>query len=61
MEEITETSGLDLEPGTTVQDPGLKRNCRGKYKTRVDREFCQGRGCKQKYHNRKSARWPGYD
>ena len=29
-------------------------------KTRVDREFCKGRGCKQKYHYRKKAGWPGY-
>ena len=42
------------------RDPELKKNARGKYKTRVDREFCKGRGCKQKYHYRKKAGWSGY-
>lgn len=51
---------ITFEPGTPAQEPGLKKNARGKYKTRVDREFCKGRGCKQKYHFRKSAGWPGY-
>ena len=43
------------------RDPRLKKNARGKYKTRVDRESCKGRGCKQKYHYRKRVVWPGYD
>jgi hypothetical protein len=30
-------------------------------KIRVDREFCKGRPCKQKYHYHKKAGWPGYD
>ena len=38
----------------------FKKNARGKYKTRVDREFCKDRPCKQKYHYRKNAGWPGY-
>jgi hypothetical protein len=29
--------------------------------TRVDREFCKERPCKQKYHYRKKAGWSGYD
>jgi hypothetical protein len=51
---------VHFEPGEPPLDPGLKRNARGKYKTRSDREFCKGRGCKQKYHYRKKAGWPGY-
>ena len=52
---------IHFEPGHAPADPGLKKNARGKYKIRVDREFCKGRGCKQKYHYRKKAGWPGYD
>jgi hypothetical protein len=51
---------IHFESGEPAADPGL-RNVRGKYKTRVDREFCKGRGCKQKYHYRKRVGWPGYD
>jgi hypothetical protein len=51
---------VHFEPGETPFDPGLKKNARGKYKTRSDREFCKGRGCKQKYHYRKKAGWLGY-
>jgi hypothetical protein len=51
---------IHFEPGEPVADPSLKKNVRGRYKTRVDREFCKGRGCKQKYHYRKTAGWPGY-
>jgi len=51
---------IHFEPRHTLADPGLKKNARGKYKTRVDREFCEGRGCKQKYHYRKKAGWRGY-
>lgn len=52
---------IHFEPGEPAEDPGLRRNVRGKYKTRQDREFCKGRGCKQKYHYRKKAGWAGYD
>ena len=52
---------IHFEPGDPPADPGLKKNPRGRYKTRVDREFCKGRGCKQKYHYRKKADWSGYD
>ena len=52
---------VHFEPGESPEDPGLKKNPRGRYKTRVDREFCKGRGCKQKYHYRKKAGWPGYN
>lgn len=49
-----------FEPGEPAEDPGLRRNVRGKYKTRRDREFCERQGCKQKYHYRKKAGWHGY-
>lgn len=52
---------IHFEPGEPAEDPGLKRNVRGKYKTRKDRIFCKGRACKQNYHNRKKAGWAGYD
>jgi hypothetical protein len=51
---------IHFEPGAPAAHPGLKKNPRGKYKTRIDREFCKGRGCKQKYHYRRKAGWPGY-
>jgi len=51
---------IHFEPGEPPPDLGFKKNARGKYKTRVDREFCKGRGCKQKYHYRKMVGWPGY-
>ena len=51
---------IHFEPGEPHADPGFKKNVRGKYKTRTDREFCKGRGCKQKYHYRKNAGWKGY-
>jgi hypothetical protein len=49
---ITIESG---EPSYEISRPG-----RGKYKTRSDRVFCRDRPCKQKYHYRKGAGWPGY-
>ena len=52
---------IHFEPGHAPADPGLKKNARGKYKTRIDREFCKGRGCKQKYHYRKKAGWLVYN
>ena len=52
---------IHFEPGHAPADSGLKKNARGKYKTRVDREFCKDRPCKQNYHYRKKAGWPGYD
>ena len=52
---------IHFESGEPATDPGLRKNVRGKYKTAVDRVFCKGRGCKQKYHYRKKAGWPGYD
>ena len=52
---------IHFESGESAADPGLRKKVRGKYKTRIDREFCKGRGCKQKYHYRKKAGWPGYD
>ena len=32
----------------------------GRRKTRKDRVFCKGRGCKQKYDNRRKQGWPGH-
>jgi hypothetical protein len=52
---------IHFESGQRPADPGLKKNARGSYKTRVDREFCKGRGCKQNYHYRKKAGWSGYN
>jgi hypothetical protein len=51
---------IAFEPG---EQPPLDapKGKRGKYKTREDREFCKNRPCKQKYHYRKTAGWPGYD
>lgn len=51
---------IRFEPGEAPTDPGLARNVRGRYKTRSDREFCKDRPCKQNYHYRKNAGWPGY-
>ena len=51
---------IHFDSGEPLADPGLKKNARGKYKTRSAREFCEGRGCKQKYHYRKKAGWLGY-
>jgi len=52
---------IHFEPGEPAIDPDPRRkNVRGRYKTRSDREFCKGRGCKQKYHYRKKAGWPDY-
>lgn len=36
------------------------KNARREHKTRSDRIFCKDRACKQKYHYRKKAGWPGY-
>ena len=49
-----------FEPSEAPIEPGLKKDARGKYKTRSDRVFCKDHGCKQKYHYRKQAGWPGY-
>ena len=51
---------IHFKLGEPYAHPGFKKNARGKYKTRADREFCKGRGCKQKYHYRKKAGWRGY-
>jgi hypothetical protein len=50
---------ITFEPG---EQPPLDapKGERGKYKTREDRKFCKDRPCKQKYHYRKKAGWPGY-
>lgn len=52
---------ISLDLGNPPTNPGLRRNARGIYKTRSDRIFCKDRGCKQKYHYRKKAGWPGYE
>jgi hypothetical protein len=43
-------------PEQPIADPGLK-NARGKYRTRIDKEFCS-RNCKEKwrYHNKVKPR-----
>jgi len=43
---------IAFEPGEPYTGPGLERNMRGKYKTRVDKEFCST-NCRVKwrYHN----------
>jgi hypothetical protein len=51
---------IDFEPYQLHPTPGSKTNVRAKYKTRIDRFFCKGRGCKQKYHYRKNAGWTEY-
>lgn len=51
---------IRFESGELPTDPGLRRNVRGKYKTRSDREFCKDRGCKQKYNYHKKRGRPGY-
>lgn len=59
---------IRFEPGKSAEELGLikdedgefRKNARGKYKTRTDREFCKGRGHKQKYNYRKRRGWPGY-
>ena len=51
---------IHFDPGKPPPASNLKRDVRGKYKTRSDREFCKGRGCKQKYHYRKKAGWPNH-
>ena len=52
---------IRFEPGVPAVDKDpFRRNVRGKYKTRSDREFCKDRACRQIYHYRKSAGWPGY-
>jgi hypothetical protein len=59
---------ITFEPGKSADEIGtikdaegrFKRNARGEYKTRSDRVFCRGRGCKQKYNYRQKAGWRGY-
>lgn len=43
-------------PQQPLEDPGLKKNARGKYKTRSDKRFCST-NCRVKwhYHNKKRA------
>jgi len=59
---------IHFEPGRSADDLGsikdadgtFRKNARGTYKTRSDREFCKGRPCTQNYHYRKKAGWKGY-
>jgi hypothetical protein len=48
-----------FEPSQPPIEPGLKKNARGKYKTRADKVFCS-HGHTAKYSYRKKAGWPGY-
>ena len=50
---------VSFEPGEDLDtDPDAEAN--GKRKTRKDRVFCKGRGCKQKYDYRRKRGWPGH-
>lgn len=51
---------IHFEPSGSPPHDNRRPNVRGKYKTRSDREYCKGRGCKQKYHYRKKAGWANY-
>ena len=48
------------QPKAPSEDPGLRKNARGKYRTRKDKVFCSQR-CKGNwyYHNRIKPREPG--
>jgi hypothetical protein len=48
-----------FEPSQPPIEPGLRKNARGKYKTRADKVFCS-HGHTAKYSYRKKAGWPGY-
>ncbi len=50
---------VTFEPGKDPEaDPDAEAH--GKRKTRKDRVFCEGRGCKQKYAYRRSKGWRGH-
>lgn len=50
---------VSIEPDESLDaDPDAEAH--GKRKTRKDRVFCRGRGCKQKYDYRRRAGWEGY-
>jgi hypothetical protein len=50
---------VSFEPGEDLEaDPDAEAH--GKRKTRKDRVFCKGRGCKQKYDYRRKHGWPGH-
>jgi hypothetical protein len=50
---------VSFEPGEDLDaDPDAEAH--GKRKTRKDRVFCKGRGCKQKYDYRRKQGWPGH-
>jgi hypothetical protein len=59
---------IAFEPGKSADELGtikdaegnFKKNARGMYKVRSDREFCRDRPCKQNYHYRKTHGWPRY-
>jgi hypothetical protein len=40
---------IAFEPGEPYMGPGLQKNLRGKYKTRIDKEFCSP-NCRVKWH-----------
>jgi hypothetical protein len=43
---------ITFEPGRPLAEPGLKRNRRGKYRTRIDKQFCTDL-CRVKNHQQK--------
>jgi hypothetical protein len=50
---------VSFEPNEDLDtDPDAEAH--GKRKTRKDRVFCKGRGCKQKYDYRRKHGWPGH-
>ena len=50
---------VSFDPGEDPDaDPDAEAH--GKRKTRIDRVFCKGRGCKQKYDYRRRQGWPGH-
>jgi hypothetical protein len=40
---------IDIENPQPVEDPGLRKNARGRYKTRADKRFCS-KSCANRYH-----------
>jgi hypothetical protein len=40
---------ITIEESVPAQNPGLRKNARGKYKTRTDKTFCS-KACANRYH-----------
>jgi hypothetical protein len=50
---------VSFEPSEDL-DADPDADAHGRRKTRKDRVFCKGRGCKQKYDYRRKQGWPGH-